>query len=273
MASFALLPPELKLQIGTHLDIHSLSRIVKTSRENNTIFTELLYQQDAQRKTSSPTGPQAMAWGALTGNLRVLDLAFNAGGGQEAVSSLSHTTPRVLSKLNTAKLALFPQRFGTPLHYAVIANQYGAAKWLLDHGAIQSLKIGSQGLCRCRHLESGVADPWWLPAHHATLNCYNRPSIWALITARCGAKFAQVPASEVEGWAGECQGILGFLLLRHGAVDADYLAASDYDEAIKELFAASTDESGIRKGVAVLARERVLRKGKTDRVELLAGAD
>ncbi|KAK4164302.1 hypothetical protein QBC43DRAFT_334508 [Cladorrhinum sp. PSN259] len=276
MASFIQLPTELKLQIGAYLDVPSLASIIKTSSENRKIFTELLYLLDAT--TTSSTGPRAMTWGAITGNLTILELALSAGG-PENINSLSYTTPQVLSRLDKTKLAQFPQRFGTPLHYAVISNQLQSAKWLLAHGAVFSLRIGSQGLCKCQHTQRTrtVQDPWWFPAHLAMPQCYNRPEILQVITAHFQAELArsldELP-EEVGIWAAECQSLLNFLVDRFGQVDAEYLEESDYAGAINLLFAASRDKDGVTRAVAALEREKVLKGERANgEVELLAGGD
>ncbi|EAA32466.2 ankyrin [Neurospora crassa] len=199
------LPNELLLIIADILghDFSTLASLAATCRKLKPFFSRMLYRLDA--RSGNPT---ALAWGALTGNIRCMKSAMEQGTNVGQMSRFSFHTGKPKShferELDSHSCRLHPCDpptftrhaeipgsmekilWGTALHFAAVANQVAAAELLIKTGA--GFRERSFGLCSmsdhgeaCAHsLESCPKE--FFPMHTAV--CYGNKDMIELFLSR-----------------------------------------------------------------------------------------
>ncbi|CCC09006.1 hypothetical protein SMACR_03165 [Sordaria macrospora] len=207
------LPVELVRMIVDLLsdDMSTLAALAQTCSFFGYECTHNIYEADAESEN-----PIALSWGALTGNLSVMQKAVDYGtsvtqrsyftcqpGQRKGVFlreleshtlDMSPTDPATFMRL--ADMPNGPQTsseryfWGTPLHFAVLANRPKAALWLIRRN-LATLQRGSFGLCSVYGCGEICWHPMLLETYHQSLPmhtavCYGRKDI-AKILLRYGA--------------------------------------------------------------------------------------
>ncbi|KAK3501415.1 ankyrin repeat-containing domain protein [Neurospora crassa] len=181
------LPNELLLIIADILghDFSTLASLAATCRKLKPFFSRMLYRLDA--RSGNPT---ALAWGALTGNIRCMKSAMEQGTNVGQVSRFSFYPDQPKShferELNSHSCRLHASCGVTALHFAAVANQVAAAELLIKAGA--GFRERSFGLCSmsdhgeaCAHsLESCPKE--FFPMHTAV--CYGNKDMIELFLSR-----------------------------------------------------------------------------------------
>ncbi|KAM7216913.1 Ankyrin repeat-containing domain protein [Rhypophila decipiens] len=139
-----------------------ISRLARTCKACYNMLFPVLYKLDVKFGSFF-----SLFFGAISGNLRVLNLAFDYGANLNSTTLLVWGNPGAVNVRGTQ----------TALHQAVRCNRPEVVTWLLDHGVHLNAASRSFGLCRCQpsdfwHRHRPVSEVSWRPLHTAICNGY-----------------------------------------------------------------------------------------------------
>ncbi|KAM7185333.1 Ankyrin repeat-containing domain protein [Rhypophila sp. PSN 637] len=139
-----------------------ISHLARTCKACYNILSPVLYKLDVKFGSFF-----SLFFGAISGNLRVLNLAFDYGANLNSTTLLVWGNPGEVNVRGTQ----------TVLHQAVQYNCPEVVTWLLNHGVHLNAASRSFGLCRCEpsdfwHRHRPVSEVSWRPLHTAICNGY-----------------------------------------------------------------------------------------------------